>query len=250
MIRPGTYCENIDLKGKGLTIKSIDPKDPAVVAATIINGGLQGPSVTFSRGENVNSVLTGLTITNGNNGVYCYMAYATITNSFIIDNRGAGIRLWNRSNLTIANCVISGNQGAGIEMLEEKIGRFTGYSNATISNCTIVGNLQHGIFGEQPTITNSIIYYNGLDGDNVQIESDLATVTYSDVQGGWPDTGNIDADPSFVDWIVGDCHLLADSPCIDTGDPSYVAQTDETDLDGNTRVVGQAIDMGAFESQN
>jgi azurin len=249
IIRPGIYRENIDLKGKGLTIKSIDPKDPAVVAATIINGGLQGPSVTFSRGENVNSVLTGLTITNGNNGVYCYMAYATITNSFIINNRGAGIRLWNRSNLTIANCVISGNQGAGIEMLEEKIGRFPGYNNATISNCTIAGNLKHGVFGEEPTITNSIIYYNGSDSKNVQIASNLATVTYSNVPGDWPGAGNIDADPSFVDWIAGDYHLLPLSLCIDAGDPNYIPQANETDLDGNNRVMGQAIDMGAFEYQ-
>ncbi len=249
IIRPGIYRENIDLKGKGLTIKSIDPKDPAVVAATIIRGGLQGPSVTFSHGENANSVLTGLTITNGNNGVYCSQAYATITNSFIIDNRGAGIRLWNRSNLTIANCIISGNQGAGIEMMAEQTTRFAGYNNATISNCTIAGNLKHGIFGENPTIKNSIIYYNGSDSKNIQIASNLVTVTYSNVHGDWPGAGNIDADPSFVDWIAGDYHLLPHSLCIDAGDPNYMPQANETDLDGNRRVMGQAIDMGAFEFQ-
>ncbi len=205
--------------------------------------------MTFSHGENANSVLTGLTITNGNNGVYCSQAYATITNSFIIDNRGAGIRLWNRSNLTIANCIISGNQGAGIEMPAEQTNRFAGYNNATIANCTIAGNLKHGISGENPTIKNSIIYYNGSDSKNVQIASNLATVTYSNVHGDWPGAGNIDAVPSFVDWIAGDYHLLPHSLCIDAGDPNYMPQANETDLDGNSRLMGQAIDMGAFEYQ-
>ena len=87
-------------------------------------------------------------------------------------------------------------------------------------------------------LTNSIIYNNGLDSDLVQIESNLtATITYTDVQGGWPGQGNIDADPLFADPDNGDYHLksqagrwdltsqswLADdvtSPCIDAGDPT------------------------------
>ena len=53
------------------------------------------------------------------------------------------------------------------------------------------------------------------------------TVTYSDVMGGWSGTGNIDADPLFVDPLNGDFHLghfatgqASDSPCIDAGDPA------------------------------
>ncbi|MHC4501535.1 MAG: LamG-like jellyroll fold domain-containing protein [Planctomycetota bacterium] len=47
-----------------------------------------------------------------------------------------------------------------------------------------------------------------------------------------------------------DYHLLPDSPCIDAGDPDYVAEPNETDLDGNPRVIGGRIDMGAYELQN
>jgi hypothetical protein len=109
----------------------------------------------------------------------------------------------------------------------------------------------------------------------------MVTVSYSDVQGGEQDVyvgpgcaliwgvGNIDADPCYVDsgywghrddpnivvepndpnavWIDGDYRLLADSPCIDAGDPNYIAGPNETDLDGRPRVVGGRIDMGAFE---
>jgi hypothetical protein len=45
----------------------------------------------------------------------------------------------------------------------------------------------------------------------------------------------------------GDYHLLPASPCIDTGDPNYEAEPNETDLDGNARVIGGRVDMGAYE---
>jgi hypothetical protein len=44
-----------------------------------------------------------------------------------------------------------------------------------------------------------------------------------------------------------DYHLLPSSPCINTGDPNYVAAPNETDLDGYMRVVDGRIDMGAYE---
>ncbi|MHC4285115.1 MAG: choice-of-anchor Q domain-containing protein, partial [Planctomycetota bacterium] len=87
-------------------------------------------------------------------------------------------------------------------------------------------------------------------------------ITYSNVQGGWPGEGNIDADPRFVEpgywdangvWIDGDYHLLPDSPCIDTGDPNFMAEPNETDLDGKPRVLDGdndsvlVVDMGAYE---
>ncbi len=72
-------------------------------------------------------------------------------------------------------------------------------------------------------------------------------VLYSDIEDGWPGTGNIDADPCFVDSDANDYHLLPTSPCIDTGDPNYLAGPNETDLDGNPRIIDGRIDMGAYE---
>jgi hypothetical protein len=48
-------------------------------------------------------------------------------------------------------------------------------------------------------------------------------------------------------WIEGDYHLLPDSVCIDAGDPNYVSEPNETDLDGRPRVIGGRIDMGTYE---
>jgi hypothetical protein len=67
---------------------------------------------------------------------------------------------------------------------------------------------------------------------------------YSDIQGGYGGgTGNINANPQFTDgWI----HLSGTSPCIDTGDPQYAAEANETDIDGDIRVKNR-VDMGADE---
>jgi hypothetical protein len=250
IINPGSYRENVDFKGKRLTIRSINPGDPAIVTSTIINGRGQGSAVTIPNSASSNSVLEGLTITNGKNGISCSNAHITVANCIITANRSTGLVLLNRSDATITNCVISGNKGAGVEMPMDPSARFAGYSNAAITNCTIAANLKQAVSGDKSTITNSIIYFNGGNVGNVQIVSKFATVTYSDVQGGWPEgIGNISADPLFADWINGDYHLLSSSPCIDAGDPNYVPQASETDLDGNIRIVGPAIDMGAYESQ-
>jgi hypothetical protein len=51
-------------------------------------------------------------------------------------------------------------------------------------------------------------------------------------------------------WIDGDYRLQPISPCIDAGDPNYVPEPNETDLDGRPRVIGGRIDMGAYEFYN
>ena len=94
-------------------------------------------------------------------------------------------------------------------------------------------------------------------------------VAYSDVQGGWSGIGNLNTDPHFVnpgrwsiggDWIDGDYRLMSDSSCIDEGDKTRLpadtldldgdGNTSEAlpvDLNGNARVLGLQVDMGAYE---
>ncbi len=93
---------------------------------------------------------------------------------------------------------------------------------------------------------SNCIFWDGGDEIWKNEETDIS-ITYSDVQGGWDGIGNLDADPLFVDAAVDDYHLLPDSPCLDAGDPAYVPVPNETDLDGQPRVIGDRIDMGAYE---
>ena len=60
--------------------------------------------------------------------------------------------------------------------------------------------------------------------------------------------GNIGDNPLFVDAGNGDYHLQEGSPCIDVGTNELA--TAETDFDGNPRIVGGRVDMGAYEYQS
>ena len=65
VVQPGTYTENIDYKGKAITLTSTNPLDLTIVASTIIDGNMNGSVVIFDSEETPNSVLTGFTIRNG-----------------------------------------------------------------------------------------------------------------------------------------------------------------------------------------
>jgi len=85
------------------------------------------------------------------------------------------------------------------------------------------------------------------------------TIAYSDIEGGeegivtnnngtvnWLE-GNIDANPLFVDALMGDYHLTDDSPCIDTG-IAYFEYEGEVLVDLSAdEYFGIAPDMGAYE---
>jgi hypothetical protein len=133
-------------------------------------------------------------------------------------------------------------------------------SGLTVTNCTFSGNMSiNGTvlacgfwvqeYPNSVTMANCIIW-NGLDwlwnNDNSTI-----TISYSDVNGGWPGTGDIDADPCFVG--NGNYRLLSGSPCIDAGNNSAVPAGVTTDLDGFPRFIdgdcndSNIVDMGAYE---
>jgi hypothetical protein len=161
---------------------------------------------------------------------------------------------------TVTNCSFIGNMALSAAGLGG--GMWNNQGSPTLTNCTFTGNTANdeggGMFtsvNSFPTVTNCILWNNGPD----EIVGP-ATVAHGDVQGGFPGTGNIDADPLFVDPDTGDYRLSAGSPCLDAADNTAVPAEITTDLDGNPRFVddpdtkdtglGQCpVDMGAYEFQ-
>ena len=128
-----------------------------------------------------------------------------------------------------------------------------------IRNCSIVANRNVALESCKGTITNCIIWQNHRQFDDCSVPS------YCCIEN-WPGggEGNIDLEPMFVDnefwddngtpdinwddfWVGGDYHLQWDSPCVDKGDPNYFAEEGEIDIDGEPRVMGGRVDMGADE---
>jgi hypothetical protein len=140
----------------------------------------------------------------------------------------------------------------------------------TVTNCTFAGNAAGytggGMYSygntSNPTVTNSILW-NNVPNDVFDDVNSTTTAAYSDIAGGFPGTGNIDADPLFVDPDHGDLRLQPGSPCIDAGDNTAVPVAITTDLDGNPRFThdpctidtgnpdgtNPPVDMGAYELQ-
>ncbi len=236
-ISPGTYRENIDLLGKSLYLMGFDPEDPNVTAYPVIDGGDSGPVLQCTQNEDPNCLVMGLVITRARPqaapAVLCSQSSPSLVNCLIVANRIPD------PNLAAVVCIDS---------------------HAILVSCTIADNHATGLAVRNSDIvlTQSILWGNM--PEQVCLEGDSQpSITYSDIAGGWPDVGNIDADPMFVQrssWadpndlqavigaddpgtvrILGDYHLQsqagrwdpqiggwvadeATSPCIDVGDPS------------------------------
>jgi len=112
---------------------------------------------------------------------------------------------------------------------------------ATVVNSTICNNhaaeYGGGLLVQGSTIVkveNCIIWGNTPEQIYVD-EGTAPAVAYSDVQGGCPGPGNIDADPLFVEPAAGDFHLAVGSPCVDAGSNLAVPEWLTSDLDGQPR---------------
>ena len=111
LVAAGTYKENINFKGKAITLKSASG-----AAATIIDGGNVGTVVQFTTNETSASILDGFTVTHGNSsGLTIGNASPTIRNNIITANTGCGGNGINVSSASplIQNNTISNNSQAG-----------------------------------------------------------------------------------------------------------------------------------------
>ncbi|MHC4228040.1 MAG: choice-of-anchor Q domain-containing protein [Planctomycetota bacterium] len=191
----------------------------------------------------------------------------TVRNCMFIRNyaasQGGGMFNFDGSNSIVSSCMFIGNwsnDGGGMFNSSRHNGPAI---YPTVANCTFSGNSAtldgggiHNRRLAKPILTNCILWANsdnsGMD-ELAQIytsdEGGAPVVNYSCIQGGWSGAGsnNIDINPLFIYPPTDQYHLLPSSPCINSGDPSYLAAPDETDIDGDPRVMHGRVDMGADE---
>lgn len=214
-------------------------------------------------------------------GLYLFNSTASLHRCLIAGNTctadrayGAGVStsggtLQMRSSTIVDNvCVGAVTWGAGLRSV----------GNTTLDHCTLSGNsaqtgsavwaygtghlnvLHNSIFWDNPTTSGPPIWLeSGASGyfDFCDVEGGRFNIGTSGGQLFW-DSGSFDADPQFVapagpdenptTWADNDYHLAAGSPCINRGNPAFAPLPEETDIDGDPRVIGCWNDVGSDET--
>ena len=170
---------------------------------------------------------------NSGCGVYCINDNSAVIDNIIANNNGGGFRAVFfygelRGNIIYGNSI----QGYGG-------GVYAGQnSNLSSRNNTIAFNYADnggGVYSDDGSyFGRSCIFYANQADNNPQLGESTPSelhILYSLIEGGWNGIGNIDTDPLFVDQDNFDFHLQAESPCIDSGDPSSPEDPDGTRAD-------------------
>ena len=234
---------------------------PAMIDCTISEnisaqkaGGIyiSGGALKISR-----SVIAGNIASSEGGGIDVYSGSLDINSSFVVGNfsntNGGGIYIG--STTCASGCTFAANKaantGGGVYMVVSSPSSFSGFYDIFWGNTDSggAGSSTAQIRPYDPTWTG-LLYSCIQDAD-----PNDANIPF-----GGTNNSNIDDDPLFVrepndggdGWGVGnnddygDLHLTKNSPCIDAGNP-LCKLTNLTDIDGQPRFMGQAIDMGADE---
>ncbi len=197
-----------------------------------------------------NCVISGNSAAGGGGAYLGTLNQCTLNGNAAFDGGGA-------TGSTLNNCKLTGNRGhwygggASYSTLDNcllasnTVSTLGGAaSECRLNNCTVLGNssMELGSGVSRSTLYNCIVYYNG--GNHFE-----STLNYCCTEP-IPDSGvgNFTNAPFFVDQAGGNLHLQSSSPCINSGYNGYAPAG--SDLDGNPRVVGGTVDVGAYEFQS
>lgn len=161
VIFPGTYVgegnRDLDFDGKAVTVRSVDPSDPTIVASTVIDcrgdENDAGRAFSFLSGEGNDSRLIGLTIANGfapvtrigawsrrtGGAILCVGSSPRIDRCVFLGNRadyGGAVACWESSRPVVVDSVFDGNVGT-----LDGAAIFVRDSSPDISNGVFHGNL-------------------------------------------------------------------------------------------------------------
>ena len=217
-------------------------------------GAIKGTNINYSKS------IDGSTFTEN---IATYGGALAIANAIVEDSRfsdnvaNAGGAIHSNWGISISNSVLErnrGNSGASI---------YNG-NGAKILNTLFLQNFSN--YTENPT---SNIFLTGYDGDEIllnniflqnntsyEVKSDVLMIldyNYIDVSRVMTDfigsnNLNDNVDLGFQDTVNGNYHLTEDSDLIDAGSIGFEGiDFPETDMDGNRRISGGAIDIGPYE---
>jgi len=264
-----TFISNTADTGGGM---ANDGSNPTLTNVTFSGNQAAGSGGGLQNNNSSNPILTNVTF-SGNSTAGCCgggMTNFSNSNSRLINvifrgnsaaNYGGGL-INSASTATLINVLFSGNKATNVSGYGGGLSN-NDSSHSTLINVTFSGNQAgssggglYNVNGGVSTLVNSIIWGNAaITGSQIyNSDSSASLITYSDVQGGYTGTGNLNVDPNFVAPIaataspttIGNYRLQAASYAIDAG--NNLSVTVSTDLDNHPRIMGDAVDMGAYEA--
>lgn len=188
-----------------------------------------------------NKVMANTNLLGTGGGLYLDCYTIKVRNNFIAQNReqagdGAGIWVKPRTRLDLVNNTVTKNytvaNGGGVRI--------------ALDGTTEIVNVYNNIlFGNTAMGSGDDIYISGTGTRKAFVNNDA-----SGLAGFWDlFVGNLDLAPAFADSANGDYHLSAVSPCVNAG-TNTAPELPATDMDGDPRIAGGRVDMGAFEFSN
>ena len=220
-------------------------------SSTLNNCIFMGNSASFgggacSEGDSTlnNCAFTGNTAYDGG-GAWLAPFGGTLNNcTFASNSASYGGGAWLDYTGDLYNCTFTGNsawtQGGGAFSRQQ--------GGPRLFNCTLVNNSSAATGGGAYccTLIKCIVYFNrSRFGANYDSSSTVGGCCTTPIPSGG--TSNITADPLFVDLAGSNLRLQSNSPCINAGNSTYA--NSPNDMDGRPRIVGESIDIGAYEFQ-
>jgi hypothetical protein len=181
----------------------------------------------------------------------------TLHNNIIRNNSafsGGGIFAYNQSDAVWTQNLVYGNTSTNGNAIQVEFAPPAGTQGPTIVNNTFADQVMTIGFVETTRFYNNILA-GGLHCDPSYTptppvlaynNADFLTGSCSSAIG---TNGNISADPMFVSVAAGDYHLQPSSPSVDAG-TNGAPFLPSSDLDGDPRIVGVAVDQGVYETSD
>jgi len=249
---------------KPLVLRSVSGPAATSIVGYQVPGSTNGDGAIRCVYLGESAILSGFTLTNGatrtsgvveleqkGGAVWCPSIYALVTNCVLTRNtayqRGGGIYEGTLDHCTLSDNSAKWGGGAYASLLTEcvltgnsagPLGAGGGVAFGVLNNCTLVGNLGGGGAAES-WLNNCIAYFNS--GNYSAGTLNFCCTTPLPTSG----VGNFTNAPLLADVAARNFHLQTNSPCINGGANSYV-DTD-IDLEGNPRIAGGTVDIGAYE---
>ncbi len=165
-------------------------------------------------------------------GIYCALASARVTNNTIVGNDIAVSPEWGHGGNLYINIPAS-------------------VSGLVANNIICSADSGGGIAWSGGVLTDTMFRHNDVWGNALYdyIAHDPATGAWTvESNAYWTGRqGNLSADPCFVAGWSRRYRLSEASPCISAGDPNFTPASGATDIDGDARVYGLRVDIGADE---